>query len=174
MTEQTNADLIAEAKSRAQLCDADTREAMRDTGNIIVRLAAALEAAGRRAEQAEATAEHLHDEDSREIVALTQERDAALAVIEKVRAYAESIPRTRDRDVNPGLSNRSWLTAQDVLGILASAPADALREMKAEAWDEGHDTGWEDRHQDALAGWMTSGPHESEAVNPYREEQDRD
>lgn len=51
---------------------------------------------------------------------------------------------------------------------------DALREVKAEAWDEGHDAGWEDRHQDALAGWMTSGPHESEAVNPYREEQDRD
>lgn len=51
MSEQSNAELIAEAKSRAELCDADTREAVRDTGNIVARLAAALEAADRRAEQ---------------------------------------------------------------------------------------------------------------------------
>lgn len=41
--------------------------------------------ADQRADQAEATAEHLHDEDSREIVALTQERDQLAAVVEKVR-----------------------------------------------------------------------------------------
>ena len=98
--------------------------------------------AEKRAEEAEATAEHLHDEDAREIVALTQERDAALAVIEKVRAYAESIPRTRDRDVNPDLSNRAWLTAQDVLYVLTSAGADVLREhdakVRAEALREAY------------------------------------
>jgi hypothetical protein len=44
-----------------------------------------------------------------------------------------------------------------------------LASVKAEAWDEGHDSGWESRHEDALAGFMPSGPHESDAQNPYRE-----
>ena len=38
-------DLIAEARSRANLCSQDAREAMRDTGDIVTRLADALEAA---------------------------------------------------------------------------------------------------------------------------------
>ena len=45
-----------------------------------------------------------------------------------------------------------------------------LEQVKAEAWQEGHDAGWEDRHEDALIGWMASGPHESDAHNPYRKE----
>ena len=45
-----------------------------------------------------------------------------------------------------------------------------LEQVKAEAWQEGHDAGWEDRHADALIGWMASGPHESDAHNPYRQE----
>ena len=45
-----------------------------------------------------------------------------------------------------------------------------MEQVKAEAWQEGHDAGWEDRHEDALIGWMASGPHESDAHNPYRKE----
>lgn len=146
MTDHANAELIAEARQLGRHSSVSAPE----HANMLGRLADALEAAEKRADQVEATAEHLHDEDTREIVALTQERDAALAVIEKVRAYAESIPRTRDRDVNPGLSNRSWLTAQDVLGILASAPADALREHDAALIeglaDEYADSGREQTH----------------------------
>lgn len=41
-------------------------------------------------------------------------------------------------------------------------------EVAAEAWDEGHDAGWNSRHDDAICGWMPSGVHESDAVNPYR------
>ena len=52
-------ELIAEARSRVNLCSQDAREAMRDTGDIVTRLADALEAA-------------------------TRERDAALAAIDRV------------------------------------------------------------------------------------------
>lgn len=42
---ETNQELIKEARSRAALCAQDSREAMRDTGDIVTRLADALEAA---------------------------------------------------------------------------------------------------------------------------------
>lgn len=48
--------------------------------------AAALEAAKKEVDSAHATSEHLHEEDTREIVALTQERDAALAALAKAEA----------------------------------------------------------------------------------------
>lgn len=61
-----------------------------------------------------------------------EQKSAGLeAVIERVRNYAESIPRHRDRDVNPALSERSWLTARDVLYQLEAVPADVLRERDA-------------------------------------------
>lgn len=45
-----------------------------------------------------------------------------------------------------------------------------IREAKAEAWDEGHDAGWNSRDDDAARGWwVPSVVHESDAVNPYRE-----
>tara|TARA_R110000822_G_C15109043_1_gene472743 strand:- start:78 stop:341 length:264 start_codon:yes stop_codon:yes gene_type:complete len=44
-----------------------------------------------------------------------------------------------------------------------------LAVVKAEAWDEGHKEGWESRHDDATAGFMPSGVHQSDAKNPYRE-----
>lgn len=154
MSEQSNAELIAEAKSRAELCDADTREAVRDTGNIVARLAAALEAADRRAEQAEATAEHLHDEDTREIVALTQERDALAAVVEKVRAVIHG---------PSGLSINEEKVWQIVNS--ATAPADALREVKAEAWYEGSVA------QRMYVDNRRAGRNGTIPRNPYREEQ---
>ena len=42
-------------------------------------------------------------------------------------------------------------------------------EVAAKAWDEGHDAGWNSRDDDAARGWVPSGIHESDAVNPYRE-----
>lgn len=48
-----------------------------------------------------------------------------------------------------------WLAAHDA-------------EVAAKAWDEGHDAGWNSRHDDAIRGWMSSGVHESDAENPYR------
>lgn len=42
---EANEELIKEARSRAALCAHDSREAMRDTGDIVTRLADALEAA---------------------------------------------------------------------------------------------------------------------------------
>jgi len=46
-----------------------------------------------------------------------------------------------------------------------------LAGVKAEAWDEGHNAGWESRHDDAIGGFTPSGSHESDAKNPYRGEQ---
>lgn len=43
-----------------------------------------------------------------------------------------------------------------------------IREREAKAWDEGHDAGWNSRDEDAARGWVPSGVHESDAVNPYR------
>lgn len=42
-----------------------------------------------------------------------------------------------------------------------------LAEHDAATWKTGHDAGWTARHDDALAGWTPSGPHESDAVNPH-------
>jgi len=44
-----------------------------------------------------------------------------------------------------------------------------LASVKAEAWDDGHDVGWESRHEDALSGYMPRGAYESDRHNPYRE-----
>src|SRR5690606_38177780 len=70
--------------------------------------------ADRQARAAEAEAEHLHVEDTREIVALTQERNQLAAVVEKVR------------DAIEGESGWFRHRAGRVLDILASAPDDAL------------------------------------------------
>ena len=45
-------------------------------------------------------------------------------------------------------------------------------EVRAKAWDEGHDAGWASRHEDALIAWVPSDPLESDARNPYRQEKD--
>lgn len=45
-----------------------------------------------------------------------------------------------------------------------------LASVKAEAWDEGHDAGWAGCEDFAQHGSVPSGIHQSEAINPYREE----
>lgn len=144
MTEQTNAELIADVRS----IDSDwvLDNSPDDSVETIQELAAALEAAEQRAEKAEATAEHLHDEDSREIVALTQERDALAAVVEKVRAWAGS---------------HSGSAVSIIRSLLATAPSDALREVKADAWDEGATA--------ASEGYDL--PDAAQIHNPYRKGQ---
>ena len=62
-------------------------------------------------------------------------------------------------------------TPQEVEAAFERAADRHIAELEAEratAWDMGHDAGWSARHDDALSGWMPSGPHESDAVNPYR------
>lgn len=149
MTDKTNAELIAEARERAEC---------RDTGSNVAQclreLAAALEASDRRADQEEATAEHLHDEDTREIVALTQERDALAAVVEKVRVVIHG---------PSGLSINEEKVWQIVNS--ATAPADALREVKAEAWYEGSVA------QRMYVDNRRAGRNGTIPRNPYREEQ---
>ena len=146
MSEQTNAELIDEARQLIRHSSVSAPE----HANMLGRLAAALEAAEQRADQAEATAEHLHDEDTREIVALTQERDALAAVVEKVRVFIER--------------QSGWFRyrADPVSTVLATAPADALREVKAEAWDEGWST---------AGAWQIAAPDTPYPWNPYRKEQ---
>lgn len=46
-----------------------------------------------------------------------------------------------------------------------------MAQIQANAWYEGHSAGWESRNDDAAAGWVPSGPHESDACNPYRKGQ---
>lgn len=52
------------------------------------------------------------------------------AVVEKVRAWA-------DRNKGMGYGTGTGASALEILDILATAPADALRERDAEKWDEG-------------------------------------
>lgn len=79
----------------------------------------------------------------------------------------------------------AWIAAhqrmfhQSTRGVMTTEGRRALEEefdrklaqIQAEAWDEGHAAGWESRNDDAAAGWVPSGPHESDARNPYRKEQ---
>lgn len=151
MTEQTNIDsLIAEAwqvLSRPIPGDHESEEAR----GVIRRLADALEAADQRAEEAESDRDLFKREQVRLAARCDQaqnERDALAAVIEQAEDHL-----TRHF--------LDMLVADEVLPILASAPADALREVKADVWDEGADAMAE--HIDNGAWW--------EIQNPYRGEQ---
>lgn len=131
MTDQTTAELIAEARDIWEVDDLYPDE-------MIPRLVKALEAAEQRAEF-HADQEALLRDD---IGNLEAERDSAMAsykdymalrrkaaelsaVVEKARAVIEC--------------ESGWFRyrAGRVLDILATAPDDALREVKAEAWQEG-------------------------------------
>lgn len=119
MTEQSNAELIAEAATRAELCDADSREAMRDTGRIILRLADALEAADLLAE----TVGEQRDELNRMHRECHEQRDQLAAVMEKVRAW------TKVATTGPSGKVQGYtLAQQDARDILETTPADVLRE----------------------------------------------
>ncbi|MGO2150818.1 MAG: hypothetical protein ACTH32_06410 [Microbacterium gubbeenense] len=126
MSEQTNAELIEVAR---EFTDPDVGYAYKsdwDHGQanpLIARLASALEAAEQRADRMDAAAERhnsIASDIAEEAWELEDQRDAALAVIEKVRLETEEL-RTQGYPVGV------------LLRILATAPADALREVKANA-----------------------------------------
>ena len=85
------------------------------------------------------------------------------AVVEKVRVFIER--------------QSGWFRyrAEPVSTVLATAPADALREVKADVWDEGFDAYEEDHLHHAAHGWGDEDCIDK-TYNPYRtrEEQDRD
>lgn len=85
--------------------------------------------------------------------AVKSERDEALAVIERIAKIAES-------DDPP-----AWDAHQDLIRLITrTTPADALRAVKAEAWDEGAEMG----HR------LYAEPlHIAQRRNPYREETTR-
>lgn len=56
------------------------------------------------------------------------------------------------------------------LQMRLDAPSEEMRRAQAAAWAEGHDAGWEEREDFAQHGSVPSGIHQSEAINPYREE----
>lgn len=113
---------------------------------VIQRLSDALEAADQRAAQAEA---ELKDAYRTDIPSLKEQRDELAAVVEKAEDYV-----TRHYfDTQMGTNVLTMLVGDD--------PADALRVVKAEAWDEG--AGDMAEHIDNGAWW--------EIQNPYQEEQ---
>lgn len=138
MTEQTNAELIATAKAM--------REQMGETPKTGSILALWFE-----------TAERLEAADQQKCNALCrdveQERDQYAAVVEKVRGWAEE----------PGDADE--IAFADLNSILATAPEDALRELKADVWDEGLTAGLRESNNHARG--VVNNP----ALNPYREEQ---
>lgn len=139
MTEQTNAELIAEARQLIRHSSVSVPE----HANMLGRLADALEAADQRAMQAEA---ELRDVWRTDIPSLKDARDQLAAVVEKAEDYV----------------TRHYLDTRfgdEVLPMLATAPTDALREVKAEAWDEGYFRRMDDYPFD---------PEERD--NPYRKE----
>ena len=172
MTDQTNAELIAELRGFAGDTQSARASLMRDAAD-------ALEAAEKRAAQAErenrqhrkdlAEWEKVHapawiDARDRQIAEARAERNQLAAVVEQARLYCE----------NQGDKFRHH--AGRILDMLAASPADALREVKADAWDEGHSWGWSDA-QDAhdVRQEMKRSEWRLSTSNPYRarEEQDR-
>ncbi|MGO2188218.1 MAG: hypothetical protein ACTH4Y_08230 [Microbacterium gubbeenense] len=147
MTEQTNAERIAEARQRRTDHPTQTSD-----GPLIDRLADALEAAEQRAEQAEAEVEGMLSDSTRwmnralpaeqraaELAAaleaaetqkcnalcrdVEQERDQLAAVVEKVRRIVPHPNRLDEYGVEP----LRWAVRR-THETLATAPADALRE----------------------------------------------
>ena len=105
-------------------------------------------AADQRAVQAEA---ELRDAFRTDIPSLKDQRDALAAVVEKVRAWAGS---------------HSGSVVSIIRSLLATAPADALRELKADVWDEGHHAGLRQAdYEYGAAGFQVVKP------NPYRREE---
>ena len=78
---------------------------------------------------------------------LTVERDAIAAVIEKLGIVAKDCPSVASVDE-----------------ILDASPADALRAVKAQAWDDGFDAGRDD------LGAAQAAIEHGEDENPYRKE----
>lgn len=122
MTEQTNAELIAELRGFAAGSESARATLMRDA-------AAALEAAEQRAADAEVQAA-LNYGAAGEALRAAAQRDQYAAVVEKVRQAASSHweYQTR-REAKFGREGSSCVCAVcDIMRALTAAPADTLRE----------------------------------------------
>ena len=143
MTEQSNAALIAEA-GHAILTN-DYERAYH--GGLVERLATALKAAEQRADLAEADLDVELDKNS----GYREKNDQLAAVVEKVRNLT----------ADPG-----GFTYKDFDRIARGIPADALRGLKADVWDEGHHAGLRQAdYEYGAAGFQVVKP------NPYRREE---
>lgn len=127
MTEQTNAELIVDARQLGRHSIVSTPE----HANMLGRLAAALEASGKKAAE-------------------------LAAVVEKVREWI-----AENRPIKCTYVGTEEDDADILLSLLATTPADALRELKADVWASGYNAGYSDR----------STPGEPFTRNPYKEEQ---
>ena len=100
-----------------------------------------------------APADALREHDAKVRALANQERDQIAAVIEQAEDYV----------------TRHYLDTRfgdEVLPFLATAPADALRELKADVWDEGHHAGLRQAdYEYGAAGFQVVKP------NPYRREE---
>lgn len=149
--EQTNAELITEAN---KLLAENQWTSGWGVESLAERLADALEAAEKRAENAEGERDLFKREQVRLAARCDQaqnERDALASVVEKAEDFV----------------TRHYLGTRfgdEVLPILTAAGADALREVKAEVWDEAFAAGV--NHD------IGDGENAPELIqNPYREEQ---
>lgn len=192
MADKTNAELIAAARRRpgeARLGRSIRRETDRDMA-LLLSLADALEAAEQRAVEAERErddlesrlADYLCDStggllsktgyDVRTMVAHTEDYYAKLHAEERADVESERdalvavVEKAEDHLTRHYLDMR---VADEVLPILAAAPADVLRERDARVWDEG-DAARRMYVENRRAGRNVTMPR-----NPYRqkrEEQD--
>lgn len=183
MTEQTNADLIAEA-NRA-LAENQWTSGW-GVESLAHRLVDALEAVVQERDNWKLSAEEAERAEKR----WRARADELAAVVEKVRAYLEegkgaytpdlldilaTAPTTDGSAADQRAAEYAAVIEQaedyvtrhyldtrfgaEVLPILAADSADALREVKAEAWDQGWHTGYRDHSEDPLANMSD---------NPYR------
>lgn len=105
------------------------------------------------------------------------ERDAARAVIEQVQSWAKTQEVDHSTHQHPeggDLScpaEPSYLSREgrDVAAILAQSPASALDSVKADAWDEGIEAGYDHSANQSTPSGIPMDP----PVNPYREEVSR-
>lgn len=121
MTDQTNADIARRLREYAQQLRGSTH--VRHTGaDLIERAAAALESLVQERDRLDEAFDRdlpwRYDE-------VEAQRNQFAAIVEQARLYCE----------NQGDKFRHH--AGRILDMLASAPADALLEVKAKAWDEG-------------------------------------
>lgn len=140
MTEQTNAEMIAENRKWVRLHRGNEYQA--EAARRMALILDALEALERDFEE-------LTEE-------LIEHEQGHMAECEKARALAAVVGKVRDY-----LEEGKGAYAPDLLDILTTAPADLLRDVKADVWDEG--AGDMAEHLDNGAWW--------EIQNPYQEEQ---
>lgn len=154
--------LIAEARLAAcsECSEEGTSPAMRCDGDLIRRLADALEALLA-----------LHDLSERTIVRLVDERDALAAQIAAAKALIE---RESWHGSGEEVGTDERMVDADYLDdILSADPAEWLREHDAKVWDEGQKSGL--RYTDRMRAAYEMGRPElpgPASANPYRKADD--